>query len=107
MPHEVPADVAYRAAEERAVRTTRALILAEAQVATLERRVAELEREREQWADRDEGPEPAPCEHTGPDSPCDWNRCEQRGEVEHDGAEDGAGAGGAESEAGQSHPFHD
>lgn len=46
MPHEVPADVAYRAAEERAVRTTRALILAEAQVATLERRVAELERER-------------------------------------------------------------
>lgn len=78
MPREVPADVAYEVAVERAVRTTRALILAEAQIATLERRVTELERERE-----------------------------RRGEVTHDGAEDGAGAGGAESEAGQSHPFHD
>lgn len=87
MPHEVPADVAYEAAVERAVRTTRALILAEAQVATLERRVAELEADgralRARLADyADEG-------------------------VKHDGAEDGAGAGGAEGEVGQPHPFHD
>lgn len=108
---EVPADVAYAAAEERAVRTTRALILAEAQVITLTARVRELEQAGRDAAGReltliarvreleqDDGPEPALC---------DWNRCEQRGEVTHDGATDspeGAAAGG---EVGAPHPFHD
>jgi hypothetical protein len=80
---EVPADVAYAAAEERAVRTTKALILSEATTLTLERRVAALEAELER------------------------TRREQRGGVRHDGATDtpeGAPAGG---EVGTPHPFHD
>lgn len=89
MPPEVPADVAYRAAVERAVRTTRALILAEAQIAVLEERVASLAREV-----RDLGNEVA-----------DYRESDEG--VKHDGAEDGAGAGGAESAAGEPHPFHD
>ena len=42
---EVPAQAAYAAAEERAIRTTKALILAEAQILTLRGEVARLERE--------------------------------------------------------------
>ena len=44
-PAEVSSAAAYAAAEERAVRTTRALILSEAQVLTLRQQVARLEEE--------------------------------------------------------------
>lgn len=84
---EIPAEDAYAAAVERAVRTTRALILAEAQVATLERQVAHLTsglervtRERDALLEQDE-------------------------EVKHDGASDDAGAA-AGGEVGLPHPVH-
>lgn len=50
-PTEVPADVAYLAAEDRALRTTKALIMAEAQVLTLR---AELGRAEQRATDAEE-----------------------------------------------------
>lgn len=78
--NEVSPHAAYAAAEERAVRTTKALILAEAQVLTLTARVRELE-ERVSHFERSE-------------------------EVQHDAASesDEADAGGAAHTA---HPFSD
>jgi hypothetical protein len=94
---EVPADVAYAAAEERAVRTTKALILAEAQVLTLTARVRELEQSGRDAAGR---------ELTLRARVRELEQDEQ-GEVKHDATQDspeGAAAGG---EVGAAHPFHD
>jgi glutamate mutase epsilon subunit len=90
---ELAADVAYAAAEARALKTTKALILAEGQILTLQQRVRELEAltreqraELQRYFERDED--------------------QARGEVTHDAAQipDEAFAG---AEAGAPHPFSD
>jgi hypothetical protein len=79
---EVPLDVAYAAAVQRAERLTHALILSEATVLTLRQRVSELD---ERCARQDRV----------------W------GEVMHDAAQDGDEGSAAGGEAGVAHPFHD
>lgn len=96
-PNEVPAEAAYAAAEERAVKTTRALILAEAQVLTLGHRVQQLERDCLKYADQLRQYEDAPalaeetCPNQGRICPDD-RLCKvcpkKREEVTHDAADD-------------------
>jgi hypothetical protein len=90
---EVTAQEVYEAAEDRALRTTRALILAEAQVLhwkrlyveavnraeSLEAEVVDLGGRTTTEPENDPDPD-AGCWHTGPSSPCDWNVCRQKGE---------------------------
>jgi hypothetical protein len=90
-PNEVPAEAAYAAAEERAVKTTRALILAEAQVLTLGRRVQQLEDECFDLRRRLE-------DATAPD---------EQGEVTHDATEDDANRSSTGGEARTAHDFSD
>lgn len=113
----VSAEHAYRAAVDRAMRVTEALIAAEARLLEVQGKVGRLEDEnaglrmeltdlREQHADRAEACEPAgPCEHWSSPSPCDWNVCRQKG-----GGDDGStgdGSPAAVGEAVPAHPFSD
>ena len=107
-PDQVPADLAYAAAEESACRTTKALILAEAQVLTLQQTVRELGEETTRLARELERAESVTAETKRlmqRRTETLRRRAEAAEGVTHDGAtDDGADAGG---EAGQSHPFHD
>lgn len=90
---EVSAHDAYQAAEQRALRTTQALILAEAQNLTLSNRVRELEAlTKEQRAE---------LQHYFEQ---EENRA--REEVTHDAAQTDEGAD-ARAEARATHPFSD
>jgi hypothetical protein len=85
---EVPLDVAYAAAVQRAERLTHALILSEAHVLTLQRTVNELGEENTRLA-------------------VAMDHARVRGEVMHDAAQDGDEGSAAGGEAGVAHPFHD
>jgi len=88
-PNEVSAEAAYAAAEERALKTTRALILAEAQVLTLGHRVQQLERDCITYAAR-------LADYEGTDE-----------EVKHDATEDDSDRPTAGGEARSPHDFSD
>lgn len=100
---EIPADVAYAAAEMRAQRLTKALILSEAQVLTLQQRVNQLEERVNELEDQRIQQDTRVRDLESDIRLLEW----KRGEVTHDATQDspeGAAAGG---EDGAPHPFHD
>lgn len=98
--NEVPAEAAYMAARDRAMRTTQALMDAEARIVDLSWRLDQATGENQQLrADLREAQKPAPCPF--PSAPC---KCR---EVTHDATSDEGNRPTAGGEAYTPHPFSD